>query len=145
MSGPHDLREAIRVLRIELGVLNDRVAQSAGLAPRDLDILDVIDRDGPCTPSHVTARTGVRAATLTGMLARLERDGWLRRQGHPDDSRSSLLSSSDRVGELRTLYARANQEVAALEQTLSGAERDLLLSVLTDLADHARSITSSWP
>lgn len=132
------LCDAIRALRIELGILNDRVAMAAGLHPRDLDILDVIDRDGACTPKHLAARTGVRAATLTGVLARLERDGWVAREAHPGDARSWLLRSTERFDELRRLYADADRRVADLRTRLDPAAYDLLIPALTQLADGAR-------
>ena len=81
------LRQVVRELRIELRILNDAIAESAGLNPRDLDILDVIDREGPCTPSQLATRTGIRRATLTSVLARLEGQGWVHRTVDDGDKR----------------------------------------------------------
>lgn len=117
-----DLRDAIRVLRIDLGILNDRIAARAGLNPRDLDLLDVIDREGPCTPGHLVERTGVRRATLTGVLARLENDGWIRRERDAADGRSARLRSTERFAELRALYRDADAHV---EEVVAGLDPEL--------------------
>src|SRR5699024_10381289 len=114
LSEADSLREAVRVLRSELRIVNDRVAMAAGLKPRDLDILDVIDRDGPCTPSHLSERTGYHRATLTGILSRLVKDGWLVRDSNPEDGRSARLTPSDRFAELREFYAPVDEASSEL-------------------------------
>ncbi|MFE5776374.1 MarR family winged helix-turn-helix transcriptional regulator [Brachybacterium sp. NPDC056505] len=128
-----DLRDAIRVLRIELGILNDRVAARAGLNPRDLDLLDVIDREGPCTPGHLVERTGVRRATLTGVLARLEGAGWILRERDAADGRSARVGSSARFDELRDLYREADAQVERVVDRLDPALRRALPEVLRAL------------
>ncbi|WP_462418819.1 MarR family winged helix-turn-helix transcriptional regulator [Kytococcus sp. Marseille-QA3725] len=114
----HELVDAIRTLRIELQIANERVASAAGLNPRDLDVLDVIDRDGPCTPSYLSRRTGLRAATLTGVLARLRTRGWVEREADPADARSSRFTATGRFGELRELYRGADTRIADLAGSL---------------------------
>lgn len=108
---PQSLRDAIREFRIELVILNDRVARSVGLQPRDLDILDVIDREGPCTPSQVAERIGWSRATMTGVLSRLEKDGWIERGTNPSDGRSMTIRSTTRFAELNAAYAEADSVV----------------------------------
>ena len=105
------VRDAIRELRIELVILNDRVARSVKLQPRDLDILDVIDREGPCTPSQIADRIGWSRATVTGVLTRLEADDWIERGTNPADGRSMTIRSTGRFAELNAAYAAVDREV----------------------------------
>ena len=130
--------DAIRTLRIELVLTNDGVAAAAGLLPRELDVLDIIDRDGPCTPRYLSRRTGVPAATLTGVLARLERDAWIRRSADPADRRSAQLSSTERFDELRALYGGVDAEVHALTATLDQEAASTVTAFLDQLASTAR-------
>ncbi|MFT4228432.1 MarR family winged helix-turn-helix transcriptional regulator [Micropruina sp.] len=132
------IRDAVRQLRIELQIVNDKIATAAGLNPRDLDVLDVIDREGPCTPSHLAARTGLPRATLTGVLARLEQQQWVARERHPADGRSAQLRSTDRFDELRRLYRPMTDATKAVTDRLPPQERDLLERMLTDLVTAVR-------
>lgn len=116
-TGPPSLKNAIRELRIELVILNERIARSVGLQSRDLDILDVIDREGPCTPSQVAERIGWSRATMTGVLSRLEKDGWIERDTNPSDGRSMTIRSTTRFAELNAAYAKADSVVNEGEPT----------------------------
>lgn len=138
MSDAQDLINAIRVLRIELGIINDHVARAAGLHPRDLDVLDVIDRDAPCTPTHLATRTGTRAATLTGVLARLEAQGWIERSSDPRDRRSALVRPTARFAELRSLYRHADSTVEGLLAPIDPTTRARITEFLVNVADAAR-------
>lgn len=133
------LRQVVRELRIELRILNDAIAESAGLNPRDLDILDVIDREGPCTPSQLATRTGIRRATLTSVLARLESQGWVHRTVDNDDKRSAVLTSTGRFSELEALYALEAPERTQLGHTFTDQDLNAATRVLTAITQHLRT------
>jgi len=80
------LQRGLQDLRIELSILTDKIAQAAGLNPRDLDVLDVVVHDGGLTPKQLAERTGIHPATLTGVLARLYDEGWVTRTRDPIDA-----------------------------------------------------------
>ena len=46
-------------------------------------ILELINRLGPLSPSALAKEAGLHPATLTGILDRLERGGWLHRERDP--------------------------------------------------------------
>lgn len=142
MTAP-DLNDLIRSLRVELAILNDRIAAQARLKPRDLDLLDVIDRDGPCTPKHLGHRAGLRAATLTGMLVRLEADGWITRSRDPHDGRSTQLSTTPRIEELRAAYSTATQSARLIAASFDAAQRGAVADFLTQILRAARTASTS--
>lgn len=133
------LRQVVRELRIELRILNDAIAESAGLNPRDLDILDVIDREGPCTPSQLATRTGTRRATLTSVLARLESQGWVQRTVDDGDKRSAVLTSTGRFGELEALYTLKAPNMTQLGHTFTNQDLNATTRVLTAITQHLRT------
>lgn len=133
------LRETLRALRIELQILNDSVAARAGVNPRDLDVLDVIDREGPCSPSWLAERTCTRRATLTSVLARLEQDGWIARRKDPRDGRAVRVASTGRFAELRELYGAADAAVDDLRGELTTAELRAAAHVLGRATEHLRA------
>ncbi len=129
-----DLIDAFRVLRIELRAADERIAAVAGIKPRDLDVLDVIDREGDCTPKHLTQRTGIAAATLTGVLARLANNGWISREVNPEDARSARVSSTRRFEEVRALFQQAGGPVHRVFDDIRPKDRTAVLDSLRTLS-----------
>lgn len=100
------MQNGLRRLTHQLHRLNDAVGSHIDLLPGDLEVLDMIGRDGPMAPRDVTSATGIHPATLTGILDRLESGGWLTRRPDPTDRRRLIVEAvMDRGGEVARLYA----------------------------------------
>ena len=121
----------LRDLRIELAVLNHRVGARVELRDLDFDCLDVIARIGPLTPSASAGRVGVHAATMTGILNRLETGGWITRTSAPDDRRAVLVGSTpDRQRELYGLFDGMNNRLEEICDRYSDHELDTIVDFL---------------
>src|SRR6188472_3480509 len=86
-----EIRDALRELRIQLARLNYRVGSELGLKDVDLDCLDIIDTSGPLSPTELARAAGLHPATMTGILDRLERGGWIARERDPSDRRAVVI------------------------------------------------------
>jgi DNA-binding MarR family transcriptional regulator len=62
-----------------------------GLGPTDTKTLDLLQQQGPLTPKQIGEHTGMAPASVTGIIDRLERKGFVRRTPHPDDGRRLLI------------------------------------------------------
>jgi DNA-binding MarR family transcriptional regulator len=139
-DGPGQIQRALQDLRIELAIATSRVADRAGLRPADLDILDVVAHYGPVSPTYLSRRTGTHIATLTGVLARLERDGWIRRRRDPRDGRASIIEADPRgVAILDALYTSGNHELKDLAETFDTGSAEAILAYLLAAARIVRA------
>src|SRR6266481_6843534 len=103
------IKESLRALSIQLSLLNHQVGAHVGLNDVDLDCLDLINRQGPLSPSALAQRSGLHPATMTGILDRLERGGWVVRERDPADRRAVLVKARrERSAEIFGLYAGMN-------------------------------------
>ncbi|HEY1343905.1 MAG TPA: MarR family transcriptional regulator, partial [Streptosporangiaceae bacterium] len=82
------IKESLRELSIQLSLLNHHVSGRLELNDVDLDCLDLISRHGPLSPSVLARRAGLHPATITGILDRLERGGWVARDRDQADRRA---------------------------------------------------------
>jgi DNA-binding MarR family transcriptional regulator len=115
-----EIRAALRELGIQLALLNHHVSARLELKDVDLDCLNVIDSRGPLSPSALARRTGLHPATITGILDRLERGGWVTRERDPSDRRRVLVRAlRDRNADLMRLYSGMN---VSMNKLLAGYE-----------------------
>jgi DNA-binding MarR family transcriptional regulator len=124
-----EIRDGLRELSIQLALLNHHVSARLELKDVDLDCLNLIDRHGPLSPSVLARRAGVHPATITGILDRLERGGWVARDRDPTDRRAVVVRSlRDRYADLMRLYSGMSR---SMNQILGGYD-DTELELLAD-------------
>jgi DNA-binding MarR family transcriptional regulator len=91
VAGVDNLREEIRtsVLRLVAEVcLRDHVAsQRLGLGGTDSRFLTLLDVYGPLTPGRLAQLTGLTTGSVTGVIDRLERAGFVSRERDDADRR----------------------------------------------------------
>ncbi|MFG1921102.1 MarR family winged helix-turn-helix transcriptional regulator [Cryptosporangium sp. NPDC048952] len=80
-----------RALATAAVLFHTAVAALSGLSASDQRALDLIERFGPLTAGELAERSGLAPASVTGLLARLERKGLARRVPNPNDRRSVLV------------------------------------------------------
>jgi DNA-binding MarR family transcriptional regulator len=86
-------------------------------------------RSGPLSPTALARLTGVHPGTLTGILDRLERGGWIARERAENDRRAVLIRAlGDRQGELYGMLAGMNRSIEEICAGYSDAE----LAVVAD-------------
>src|SRR5438046_3864771 len=109
------IKESLRELSIQLSLLNHHVSGRLELNDVDLDCLDLITRHGPLSASALAQRAALHPATITGILDRLERGGWVARERDPSDRRAVLVRAlRDRVAGLVRLYAGMNSSMSTI-------------------------------
>ena len=111
------IKESLRELSIQLSLLNHQVGAHVELKDVDFYCLDLINRHGPLSPSALARRAGLHPATMTGILDRFERGGWIARGRDPADRRAVVVRARrDRTTDLFRLYAGMNPLVAPFDQ-----------------------------
>jgi DNA-binding MarR family transcriptional regulator len=136
------IKASLRDLRNQLSLLNHQVGARVELRDVDLDCLELIDRHGPLSPSALARRAGLHPATMTGILDRLERGGWVARERDPDDRRAVVVRTRrERGAELFRLYAGMNASIDRICAGYTDGELELLADFLRRTTDAGRAAT----
>ena len=68
-----------------------------GITHRQFQVLAWLAYAGDMTQRELSERMHVEAPTLAGILDRLERDGWISRQGDATDRRQKIVRATERA------------------------------------------------
>jgi DNA-binding MarR family transcriptional regulator len=136
------VRESLRELRIQLSLLNYRIGSRLDLKDLDLDCLDILDVYGPLSPSALARRAGLHPATMTGVLDRLERGGWIARERDASDRRAVVVRIlSDRYAELMRFYSPMNRSMNKILAKYSDSELEAIADFMRRTVDAGRNAT----
>jgi DNA-binding MarR family transcriptional regulator len=131
-----EAKQSLRELRIELAILNHRVGSRSEVKDTDFDCLDVISRLGPISPTALAHRTGVHLATMTGILDRLERDGWIVRARDSRDRRAVTVHGvPDKQRDIIRLYEGMNSLLDGILESYTDDQIDLIVGFLRRCAE----------
>jgi DNA-binding MarR family transcriptional regulator len=137
---------ALRELSNQLSLLNHHISAHVDLNDTDLDCLELINRHGPLNPSALARSAGAHPATITGILDRLERGGWVARERDPTDRRAIVIRPlRDRNVELFRLYAGMNTAMDQLCASYGDDELQLLADFLHRTTTPDEPPPTSWP
>jgi DNA-binding MarR family transcriptional regulator len=135
------IKESLRQMTTQLSLLNHQVGNRVDLNDIDLNCLDLIARHGPLSPTALARRAGLHPATVTGILDRLQRGGWVvrdRETGGPDRRAVAVRLLRERGGHLLRLYSGMSASMDEICAGYTDAELELLASFLRRATEAGR-------
>jgi DNA-binding MarR family transcriptional regulator len=121
----------LRELAVQMAVLNHRVSTRLKLNDADRDCLELIAQFGPISPSALARRAGLHPATMTGVLDRLERGGWVVRERDPADRRAVMVRAlRERGGDLYRVYGGMRDAMNEICAGYTGEELQVIAGFL---------------
>jgi DNA-binding MarR family transcriptional regulator len=133
------IKESLRALNIQLSLLNHQVSAHLDLKDVDLNCVDLINRHGPLSPTAIARMTGLHPATMTGILDRLERAGWVTRERDPADRRAVVVRAlRNRNADLFKLLEGMNSAMDQICADYTQSELELLADFLSRTTEAGR-------
>jgi DNA-binding MarR family transcriptional regulator len=87
----HELSCALREMMQANAEITRELAQRLGLGVNDMAALDHLLQNGPIGPAELGALLGMRSASATALVDRLEAAGHVERRPHPTDRRRLVV------------------------------------------------------
>jgi DNA-binding MarR family transcriptional regulator len=133
-------------LGYQLGLVNrlyDKRLQDAlgplGVAPGQFPALVMLFQKDGLTQAELCRRIGVEQPTMANTLARMERDGLIRREADAADKRRAFIYLTAKAKAAQAAIMDEARKVAAQAVArLSAAEQDALFSLLAKLGDNLK-------
>ncbi|MEU8527638.1 MULTISPECIES: MarR family transcriptional regulator [Streptomyces] len=108
------------------------VAAKQDLGATETKTLDLLERHGALTAKELAEHSGLAPASVTGLVDRLERKGFVRRVKHPTDKRRVLVEPRpEKLAELAPLFEDWAREVYELYEEFTTEELETVTRFLT--------------
>nr|WP_321457999.1 MarR family transcriptional regulator [uncultured Cohaesibacter sp.] len=91
--------KALKGVIFEIAAANEAAVRSQNLKDTDYRcLMFLVETGGQSSPKDLIQHLGVTSGAVTGILDRLERQGYLARSPNPDDRRGTLVTLDARKG-----------------------------------------------
>jgi DNA-binding MarR family transcriptional regulator len=113
---------------------NQAVTARVGLGPSDSQFMSLLSVHGPLTPGRFAELTGLTTGTVTGVLDRLEKAGYVRRERDPGDRRKvSVVPVPEAMAALAEHYRGHGERTEALLRTRTPDQLAVIADFLAEL------------
>ena len=116
-----------------LGVIfGQTVANKVGMSSSDLECLDFLNIESRVTAGRLAELTGLTTGAITGMVDRLEKAGWVRRERDDNDRRKVFIAIvPENIAKIGRYYEPLQRAVQRDWEGYTDAELKLLLRFMT--------------
>ena len=123
-----ELEEAMRRTSAQGVLFGQAVASVAGISGSDLDCMDFLNLEGRMTAGRLAELTGLTTGAITGVVDRLEKAGFVRRERDETDRRKVFIATvPENLARIGLLYVPMQEAMQKLWSTYSDGELQLLL------------------
>lgn len=131
------LRE-VRRMTAQSVLIGQAVSERFGLSSSDLECLDLALLSGGATAGDFAKVTGLTTGAITGVIDRLERAGYVRRESDPADRRKVIVRARPaKTRQIAPVYDSLQREMTALWSSYSDEQLALILDFLIRSCDLA--------
>jgi DNA-binding MarR family transcriptional regulator len=123
-----ELEEAMRRTSAQGVLYGQTVANVAGISGSDLECMDFLNLEGRMTAGRLAELTGLTTGAITGVIDRMEKAGFVRRERDDADRRKVyIVTVPENAARIGRLYVPMQDAMHKLWDTYSDVELQLLL------------------
>src|SRR5690242_21027624 len=109
------------------------VADLAGISSADMDCIDFVNVEGRMTAGRLAELTGLTTGAITGLVDRMEKAGFVRRERDEEDRRKVYIAIvPEALGKVGRFYEPLQKAVTKNWEGYSDAELKLTLRFMSE-------------
>jgi DNA-binding MarR family transcriptional regulator len=123
-----ELERELRTMSARSVMLSHAIASRLGISPTDLETMDILSTNGPLTAGRLAELTGLTTGAITGVVDRLEKSGFVRRERDANDRRRVIIHLvADRARKIGKLYVPLARAMTELSERYTDEELALMV------------------
>lgn len=130
---PRDLMNAVRILYRATGRFDEAIAAKLQVDLSALRAINVME-NGSVSPKYILEQLGLKSASVTAVLDRLEKAGHITRSISAHDRRSwDITLTKNAAGMTEALYNVLGETIAEVFAERSAKEMEIVVQAINDL------------
>lgn len=130
------LIEGLHRYGMRTSTFQQNMAQKMGVVHTDLKTANILNETGPITAGELSKITGLSTGSVTALVDRLEKAGYVRRERDKSDRRRVMIEPvPERHKEIMNHYKSLEVRINQLGERYEGHELKLILTFLSDITD----------
>lgn len=126
------LDRELRAFNADAAMVSQVVAERLGIGPTDLQCVNILGREGPMPTGRLAELTGLATPTITGVVDRLEKRGFVVREKDPNDRRRVIVRPLPEVWRrISPLFNSIRKASAEMSSRYSDQELALILDFVS--------------
>jgi len=124
---------------------HEAVARKLGMSATERKTLGVLGEIGLATPGQLAHATGLTTGAITGIVDRLEKAGYARREPNPNDRRSLLIRplQQDKLGrELGPIFASLGAAMTDMSSRYTPEQLEVVGRYLVEMTQVLKAETN---
>ena len=135
-----ELLAAGRVLSGAAVMFHTAVAEKQGLSATEIKTIDLLTRHGPLSAGELASKSGLAPPSVTGLVDRLEKKGFVDRRADASDRRKVRIHvREERLADFAPLFAELAAEMEQMCSDYTLEEIALFTRFLLDAAHRQRA------
>lgn len=128
-----ELENAMRIGSSQGAMFAKMVADRAGISSADMDCIDFVNVEGRMTAGRLAELTGLTTGAITGVVDRLERAGFVRRERDESDRRKVfIVPVPEKMMQMGRPYELVKRAMAKQCEAYTDAELKFLIRYGTE-------------
>lgn len=127
----NDIVTSFRDLGRRVVLYQHKIAEQLDIYNHDWTTIDMLSETGPITAGELGRRVGLTTGSVTALVDRLERAGYVKRERHPKDRRSIMIVPQyEDKSEVQHAYETLNQHMTELTNQYTAEQMETIQSFL---------------
>jgi DNA-binding MarR family transcriptional regulator len=125
-------------------IFHEAVSRRLGMTAAERRTLSVLGEMGVATPGQLATATGLTTGAITGIVDRLEKAGYAKREPNPDDRRSVLIHGRQQekvMALLRPIFGSLSAAMAELAARYTPEQLAVIHQYLAETTEVLRTET----
>ncbi|WP_394877666.1 MarR family winged helix-turn-helix transcriptional regulator [Mammaliicoccus lentus] len=130
-NSDEELVSLVRGLGTRIVLYQQRVSELLKVYSHDFTSIDLLRETGPITAGELANKVGLTTGSVTSLVDRLEKVGYVRRERHPEDRRKVIIVPQyEQKVEVQEVFSDLNKNLLGLSSNYNEQELETIKSFL---------------